>query len=268
MATTQATWRDQQLKRLCWLLDTMIEHLDSAPPESALGGIEQYEDKAAELIETTGLADEAEIPAEHRPVLKRTKLDWVEVELGGITEKHPTRVHYRFTGTDGMVDGTLFGYLAASGLSLGPLPDPPRGYKRVKPPPGHPSAELVSSSRPPLPEPDERYIRGLVACLKGWRSRAQWKATGAVPREREAIDDPSCSDEWRRDVLAGEKDEMLSVEEAAGCIRMSERTIYRMMDEGMRYMQPENKPKSHRRIRKSDVLGWRSGNHPALQKTK
>ena len=63
-------------------------------------------------------------------------------------------------------------------------------YKRVKPPPGHPLAELVSSSGPPPLEPDARYIRTLVACLKGWRSRAQWKDTGEIPDEREVIDDP------------------------------------------------------------------------------
>ena len=69
--TTTRQEDDRQLKRLFWLLDTMIEHLGAATPESALGGIEQYEDEAAELIETTGLADEAGIPAELRPVIQR-----------------------------------------------------------------------------------------------------------------------------------------------------------------------------------------------------
>lgn len=196
MTTTQATGRDQQIKRLCWLLDTMIEHLGAAPPESALGGIEQYEDEAAKLIDTTGLADEAGIPAELRPVIQRkegghdkkgTEEFAKLVEEAGMKaefpeEGFPTCVAFRYVTTDCHESTTWFNWHAASGLGLGPEPDPPRGYKRVKPPPGHPLAELVSSSGPPPLEPDERYIRGFVACLKGWRSRAQWEIGKAKRR--------------------------------------------------------------------------------------
>lgn len=84
----------------------------------------------------------------------------------------------------------------------------------------------------------------------------------------EENDDPPHSDEWRKEVLAGKEDELLSIEEAGGCIKMSERTVYRMMDDGMPYLQPKDKPKSHRRIWKSDVLAWREGKHPSHPKIK
>ena len=49
MTTTQTNGRD--IKRLCHVLNTMIESLEAAEPENALGRIEEYEDEAAELIE-------------------------------------------------------------------------------------------------------------------------------------------------------------------------------------------------------------------------
>ena len=72
------------------------------------------------------------------------------------------------------------------------------------------------------------------------------------------------SEKWRQDALVGKEEEQLSVEKAAGCIKMSEKTIYRMMDEGMPYNQPKVKPKSHRRIWKSDLVAWRAGTHPDI----
>lgn len=202
MKTTQTNGHD--LKRLCHLLNTMIEHLDSAPPESALGGIAQYEDEAAELIDSMGLAEEAGIPAELRPVIQRkegghdkkgTEEFAKLVEEAGIVEKaefpeegFPTCVAFRYVTTDCHVSAAWFNWHAASGLGLGPELDPPRGYKRVKPPPGHPLAELVSSTGPPPLEPDERYIRGFVACLKGWRARCGWNLDANKLRLRNCED--------------------------------------------------------------------------------
>ena len=91
---------------------------------------------------------------------------------------------------------------------------------------------------------------------------AEQRGTGELVKQRAPRED------WRKEILMDEAEERLSVEKAAGCIQMSERTIYRMMDDGLPYMQPRDKPKSHRRIRKSDVLAWRAGSHPALQKIK
>ena len=80
----------------------------------------------------------------------------------------------------------------------------------------------------------------------------------------ERTDSSQRSEKWRRDALAGDEEEQLSVEDAAGYIKMSGKTIYRMMDEGMPYMQPRDKPKSHRRIWKSDLVAWRADTHPNI----
>lgn len=71
---------------------------------------------------------------------------------------------------------------------------------------------------------------------------------------------------WRDKALAGHSEGNLSIEDAAGFIRMSERTIYRMMDDGMPYTQPSGKPNSHRRISKSDLRAWVTGTHPKSSK--
>lgn len=194
MKTTQTNGHD--LKRLCHLLNTMIEHLEGAEPENALGGIERDEDEAATLIESTGLADEAEIPKELCPVFKRTLLGWEEFGLEEFVgsaashEKHPTRVSYQFTESSGTVHIRLFDYLTAIGIALGPELEPPPGRKKAIPPPGHWAEKLVSmsSGKPSLPEPDERFVRTLVVCLKGWRSRAQWRATSEVSTERDGAE--------------------------------------------------------------------------------
>lgn len=144
----------------------MVEQLESAAPEGALSGIEQYADEAAELIETTGLAAEAEIPTERRPVLKRNMLSWEEFGFGH-TEKHPTRVSYCFTETNGTWHYRLFDYLPTCGITMGPELDSPRGLKRAKVPPGHWAAKLVSTKWPPPLEPDSQFIQTLVVCLKG-----------------------------------------------------------------------------------------------------
>ena len=192
MTTTQTTGHD--LKRLCYLLGTMIEQLEGAEPENALGRIEEYEDEAAELIKTTGLADEAEIRDEFRPVFKRTMLGWEEFGIGDTPhEKHPTYVSYQFTESSGLIHIRKFDALTAMGLALPPLPEPLPGWKKAKPPAGSFAEKLMSMSSggpPPLPEPDARFVQTLVVCLKGWRSRAQWKATGEVLDKREVIDDP------------------------------------------------------------------------------
>jgi len=225
------------------------------------------------LIESTGLADEAEIRAEFRPVLKRTMLGWEEFGIGDAPhEKHPTYVSYQFTESSGMFHSRKFDALTAMGLAMPKLDPPPKGWQKSKPPPGSWAEKLQqqlgSMSRGPrFREPDASFVQTLVMCLKGWLSRAQWKASGEVPGERDVIDDPPSAHEWRQEILAGEEEERLSIEKAGGCINMSDKTIYRMMGAGMPYTQPEDKPKNHRRIRKSDVLAWQAGKHP-LQKNK
>ena len=140
MKTTQTNGHD--LKRLCHLLNTMIEHLEGAEPENALGGIERDEDEAATLIESTGLADEAEIPKELCPVFKRTLLGWEEFGLEEFVgsaashEKHPTYVSYQFTESSGMIHIRKFDALTADGLALPEFDPPPKGWKKVTPPPG------------------------------------------------------------------------------------------------------------------------------------
>lgn len=200
MTTTEATGRDQQIKRLCWLLNTMIESLETSLPENAanaLGGIESLEDEAAELIESTGLAAEAGVPAELRPVIRRTEgghdREGTEefaklVEEAGVVDKaefpaegFPTTVGFRFVDPSGHLTAAWFSWHSAAGLTLGPMKDPPPGYKSVQPPPKHPLARLVSND-PPEDEPDERFVRQLLGCLKGWRSRAQWEIGKAKRR--------------------------------------------------------------------------------------
>lgn len=201
MTTAQASGRDQQVKRLCWLLDTMIELLEGAQPENALVGIEQYEIEAAELIETTGLADEAEIRAEFRPVLKRTLLGWEEfgmeefVGSAAAHEKHATYVNYQFTESGGMFHSRKFDALTADGLALPKLDPLPPGRKETKPPPGSWAEKLQQQlascrRRPPLPDPDASFVQTLVMCLKGWLRRAQWKASVEVSAEGSTEPDP------------------------------------------------------------------------------
>lgn len=270
MTTTQTT--GHHLKRLCYLLGTMIEQLEGAEPENALGRIEEYEDEAAELIKTTGLADEAEIRDEFRPVFKRTMLGWEEFGIGDTPhEKHPTYVSYQFTESSGMIHIRKFDALTAMGLAMPKLDPPPKGWQKSKPPPGSWAEKLQqqlgSMSRGPrFPEPDASFVQTLVMCLKGWRARAQWKLTSEIPDERVVIDDSSSADEWRQKILAGEEDNILSIGKAAGYIEMSDKTIYRMMGAGLPYTQPEGKPKKPRRIRKSDLLAWQANKHPLQEK--
>lgn len=178
----------QQRTRLVWLLDTMIEQLNASPPESALGGIKQYENEAAELIESTGLADEVGIPVELKPVIQRTIVEYdtdgldefarLIEELGNCEkvelpkEGFPTCIGFRYVTTDCHICASRFDWFAASGLGSEPLQELPPGYKRVAPPPDHPLAGLVSKE-PKHQEPDDRYIKGLVACLMGWRALAK-----------------------------------------------------------------------------------------------
>ena len=67
---------------------------------------------------------------------------------------------------------------------------------------------------------------------------------------------------WREAALAGQREELLSIEQSAECIHKSERTVYRMMKDGLHYLQPSCGRKSHRRIRKSDLIAWMDGTHP------
>lgn len=122
--------------------------------------------------------------------------------------------------------------------------------------------------------PDGRYLLEGGDCAVAWYWSAVQPALVqlAINVEQrgagEMVKQSAAREDWRDEILGGETEERLSVEKAAGCIQISERTIYRMMDDGLPYMQPKDKPKSHRRIRKSDVLAWRAGSHPALQKIK
>lgn len=174
----------QRRTKLVWLLDTMIEQLNAAPPESALGGIEKYEDEAAALIESTELAEEVGIPDNRLPVFQRIITEYntegldefaklIEKTSGsniGVTEESfPTCISYRYETTGELSSISLFDWFAASGLGREPRQEIPPGYKRVEPPPGHPLTDLVSNE-PKHREPDERYIKGLVACLMGWRA--------------------------------------------------------------------------------------------------
>ncbi|MCH8824239.1 MAG: hypothetical protein IH984_12140 [Planctomycetes bacterium] len=188
MKTSQATKNKQQRVRLGWLLDTMIEHLNAAPPESALGGIEKYENEAAELIESTGLAEEVGIPDNRLPVFQRIIVEYntdgldefaklIEKTSGSkveVTEESfPTCISYKYETTDNVASYSRFDWFAASGLGSERIPDLPPGYKSVVLPPDHPLFPLqqfASKSTSLRDEPDERYIKGLVACLKGWRA--------------------------------------------------------------------------------------------------
>ncbi len=113
----------------------------------------------------------------------------------------------------------------------------------------------------------EGYCDRLAPALDAIESGLRRIVDGGTTEDSQHTDDSSSADEWRQKILADEKEERLSIEQAAGCISMSDRTVYRMMDDGMPYMQPRDKPKSHRRIRKSDVLAWRKGIHPDQKKS-
>lgn len=166
----------------------MIEHLNAAPPESALGGIKKYENEAAELIESTGLAEEVGIPDNRLPVFQRKIVEYdtdgldefaklIEKTSGNkveVTEESfPTCISYSYETTDNVASYSRFDWFAASGLGSERFPDLPPGHKRVVLPPDHPLFPLqqfASTNTSLRDEPDERYIKGLVACLKGWRA--------------------------------------------------------------------------------------------------
>lgn len=107
-----------------------------------------------------------------------------------------------------------------------------------------------------------RLVRAIGVVIDGMHQVTPDERLVAMLDEQETMPET-----WRAKALAEHSEEHLSIENAAGCIGMSARTIYRMMDDGMPYTQPTGKPKAHRRIRKSDLLAWARGTHPDFSKT-
>lgn len=78
------------------------------------------------------------------------------------------------------------------------------------------------------------------------------------------------TDEWRAEILAGQADELLRMDRAAGLIRMSDATIYRMIRAGLPCSPPitADCPRKARLMWRSDVLAWHRGTHPGMKTSK